>query len=69
LVLHDLPDDTFAVFTPRVRAQNVESLTAAARTHLDPDRLAVVAVGDLSKIGDGLARLGLGDCTVVKPEL
>lgn len=69
LVLHDLPDDTFAVFTPRVRAQNIELLTAAARTHLDPDRLAVVAVGDVSKIDVGLRRLGLGDCTVVKPEL
>jgi zinc protease len=69
LVLHNLPDDTFAVFAPRVRAQNVESLTAAARTHLDPDRLAVVAVGDVSKIDDGLAQLGLGGCTVVNPEL
>ncbi len=69
LVLHDLPDDTFAVFAPRVRAQDTDSLTAAARTHLDPDRLAVVAVGDVDKIRDGLGQLGLGSGTVVKPEL
>jgi predicted Zn-dependent peptidase len=69
LVLHQLPDDTFAVFAPRVRAQETDTVTAAARLHLDPDRLAVVAVGDVARIGDGLGRLGLGAPTVVNPVL
>ncbi len=69
LVLHELPDDTFAVFAPRVRAQDTDTVTAAARLHLDPDRLAVVAVGDVARIGDGLGRLGLGAPAVVNPVL
>jgi zinc protease len=69
LVLHELPDDTFAVFAPRVRAQDVASVTAAAQKHLDPDRLAVIAVGDLAVIGDGLRALGLGEPAVVNPVL
>jgi len=69
LVLHDLPDDTLASFAPCVRAQSVESVTAAARTHLDPDRLAVVAVGDAARITDGLDSLGLGPIVLADPEL
>jgi zinc protease len=69
LVLHQLPDDTFAVFSPRIRAQDADAVTAAARLHLDPDRLAVVAVGDVARIGDSLGRLGLGEPVVVNPAL
>lgn len=69
LVLHQLPDDTFAVFSPRIRAQDADAVTAAARLHLDPDRLAVVAVGDLSRIGESLGRLNLGAPMVVNPAL
>ncbi len=69
LVLHDLPDDTFASFSPRVRAQNTATITRAARTHLDPDRMTVVAVGDVARISDGLRGLGLGEPSLAAPVL
>jgi zinc protease len=69
LVLHELPDDTFAEFAPRIRTQTVESVSAAARAHLEPARLAVIAVGDVSRIQPGLERLDLGDVVAVNPVL
>jgi zinc protease len=69
LVQHDLPDDTFAIFTPRVRAQDVASVTTAARDRLRPDELVVVAVGDAARIHGGLCALGLGEPRLVAPVL
>lgn len=60
LVVHALPDDTFEAFAPRVNAQSAADVTRVARTHLNPDRLAVVAVGDRSRIESELASLGRG---------
>lgn len=61
LVMHELPDDTFATFAPRIRAQDAASVTAAARVHLRPAGLTVVAVGDAVRIDGGVRALGLGD--------
>jgi predicted Zn-dependent peptidase len=69
LVVHDLPDDTFAVYASRVCAQDVESVTSAARAHLNPDHLAVIAVGDRTRVEAGLRTLGLGDPHMVEPVL
>jgi predicted Zn-dependent peptidase len=69
LVLHGLPDDTFASFSPRVRALDTATITAAAHRHLDPDRMAVVAVGDVARIGEGLRGLGLGEPRIAAPAL
>lgn len=69
LVAHDLPDETFAVFGPKIRAQTVESVTAAAQAHLSPERLVVIAVGDLARIRVGLEGLASGPLTVTTPVL
>lgn len=69
LVQHRLPDDTFATFAPQIRGQDVASVTAAARVHLRPGDLTVVAVGDGARIGDSLRDLGLGDPVTVTPVL
>ncbi len=69
LVQHGLPDETFATFAPQIRAQNVASVTAAARVHLRPGDLTVVAVGDGARISDSLRDLGLGDPVTVTPVL
>jgi zinc protease len=61
LVLHDLPDDSFAQFAPRIRAVTPDAATGAARAHIDPDAAVVVAVGDSARIRGGLEALGLGD--------
>ena len=67
LALHELPDSYFEDFVPRLQAVTLDEVTAAARTYLDPARMATVVVGDLARIGDTLSVLGLGAPAVVSP--
>jgi predicted Zn-dependent peptidase len=60
LSLYELPDDYFSTFVPRVRGVDAESVARVARTHIDPDRLVSVVVGDRSRVLDPLAGAGLG---------
>ena len=64
LVYH-LPDDYFSKYV-----QNIETVTAAdvqrvARKYIQPDRLAVVVVGDRKVIEPGIRALNLGAITVL----
>lgn len=67
-VVHGLPDDWFATYRDRVRAITATQVLDAARTHLDPTRLLVLALGDAAVIRAPLAALALGDLTVVAPD-
>jgi zinc protease len=60
-----LDDDWFARYRERVLAVTPEEVHAAARTHLDPSRLLVLAVGDAGAIRAPLEGVGIGDVTVV----
>ena len=53
LTLHDLPDDYFTTFVPKVLAIDEAEATRVAVRHLDPSRLFTVAVGDRERIGSG----------------
>ena len=61
LALYDLPDDYFTQFVPKVMALTPEDLTRAARTHIQPDRLLTVIVGDRDKFAGALTEIDLGD--------
>jgi predicted Zn-dependent peptidase len=65
LALYDLPDDYFTTFVPKVLSLSEADVTRAAAAHLDPDRLAVVIVGDRDAAGAGLEELGLGSVVEV----
>lgn len=69
LALYELPDDTFATFSPRVRALGIEAVTAAAVRHLAPARAVVVAVGDRSRIEEGLRGLAIGEPEMTTADL
>lgn len=69
LATHDLPDDTFDRFVPGVNAVQADELHTAARRHLRPDELIVVAVGDRAAIEAGLPSLGLGGPVVTAVEV
>ena len=69
LATHELPDDTFNVFAPRIRALTADDVTRAAGQYLHPDRAVVVAVGDCSRIRGPLETLGLGEAAVVAADL
>ena len=60
LALHDLPDDEYAMFVPRVKAVDAAAATEAARRHIHPDALGVVVVGP-PEVRPSLGGLGLGD--------
>jgi zinc protease len=58
LALYELPDDYFSRFVPTVLALTSEDVTRAAVTHIHPDQLLTVIVGDRDKIGPSLETLG-----------
>jgi zinc protease len=67
IALYDLPDDYFTTFVPKVLSLTEEDITRAAATHIHPDRLAAVVVGDRDAVGASLEALGLGSVAEVTP--
>lgn len=63
-----LPDDWFSTYRDRIRAITPAQVHAAAQTHLHPDRLLVLAVGDAPAIADSVAAQGVGPVTTVAAE-
>src|SRR5918997_3071327 len=62
IVTYDLPDTYFNTYVERVQAVTLEDVNRVANRYLQPDRMAVVIVGDRSKIEPGLRSLdGLGE--------
>ena len=56
--LMGLPVDYLEKYTSRVRAVSPERIRAVAEKYMDPERAAMVVVGDASKIGKQLEALG-----------
>ena len=64
-IVYRLPDDYYSRYV-----QNIEAVTAAdvqqvARKYIQPDRLAVVVVGDRKVIEPGISKLNLGPITTI----
>lgn len=60
LLLYDLPLDYYATFIPRINSVATDDVQRVARQYLDPDHLAIVIVGDKTKIAAGLDALHEG---------
>ncbi|MGE0704798.1 MAG: M16 family metallopeptidase [Vicinamibacterales bacterium] len=58
--IYDLGLDYYTRINARIAAVTAEQAMDAARRHLDPERLIVVAVGDASQIRSALQALNLG---------
>jgi zinc protease len=63
--VYGLPDDYFATFTERVRAVTSADVQRAAERYVQPDKFAVVVVGDRKVIEPGVRSLKLGPLRVV----
>ncbi|WP_412061634.1 M16 family metallopeptidase [Rubrivirga sp. IMCC45206] len=63
--LDGLPDDAYAVYASGVRAVTAADLARVAAQYVDPERVAVVVVGDWSVVGESVEALGLGPVTVL----
>jgi predicted Zn-dependent peptidase len=68
IALHDLPDDYFAQFVPRMERLTADEVTSVAARHVDPARLTTLIVGDLEAVGPDLGSLGLGDPVVLSAD-
>jgi zinc protease len=60
LALYDLPDDYYDRYVERVLAVTAEDVQRVAARYLDPDRVAIVVVGDLAGIEAPIRALELG---------
>ncbi|HEV8445745.1 MAG TPA: pitrilysin family protein [Gemmatimonadaceae bacterium] len=60
LVVHGLPEDYYDRYRERVRAVTRDQILEAARQHLHPEALQLVAVGDPSVIRERLTTLEFG---------
>jgi zinc protease len=65
LIVYDLPDDYYATYVDRVLAVTPADVERAARQHIQPDRMAVVIVGDRQAIEPKVKALALGPVEVL----
>ncbi len=68
LYLYDLPPDYYAALPKRVEGIDAAQVQEAAKAHLQPDQIKVIAVGDRAKIGPQLAALNLGPVVARQPD-
>ena len=62
-----LPTNYFDTYRDRVKAVTTQDVLRVAQTHLDPNRLQVVVVGDATAIRPSVEALSLGPVTVYDP--
>jgi len=60
LFVYHLPDGYFNDYSARVRAVTKEDVRRVAQKYLDPEKVAVVVVGDRQQIEQGIIPLNLG---------
>ncbi|MBP1704845.1 MAG: peptidase domain protein [Chloroflexi bacterium] len=68
LVTHELPDDELDRYRPAIEAVTADDVQAAARDHLDPERTAIVIVGDADALAAELEAAGFGPVEIVREE-
>jgi predicted Zn-dependent peptidase len=65
LVVYNLPESFFADYVGRIRAVTAADVERAAKQYLQPDRFAVVVVGDLKQIEKPIRDANLGPVRVL----
>jgi predicted Zn-dependent peptidase len=60
LVSYGLPDENFDTYRSKIRSMTATDVLQAARTHLRPEQLQIVAVGDPTVVQAPLEKLGVG---------
>jgi zinc protease len=64
--VYNLPPDYYATYTERVRAITPADVQRAAQRYIQPDKFAVVVVGDRKVIEPGIKALNLGPLKIVE---
>jgi zinc protease len=68
IVVHDLPDDELARYRPAIEAVSERDVEQAARARLEPDRSAIILVGDVDAFGRELEAAGFGPIVIERDE-
>jgi len=68
MIVYGLPDDYFATFVQKVQAVTEADLSRIAAKYIQPDKLAVIVVGDRQTIEPKIKALNLGPITALKVE-
>ncbi|MEO8908987.1 MAG: pitrilysin family protein [Gemmatimonadaceae bacterium] len=63
-VIYDLPADYYDTYRTNIHKVSGDAVLEAARSHLHPDRLQTVIVGDAGMVRGSLGASGLGEITV-----
>ena len=61
LVIYHLPDDYFNNYINRILAVTKEDVQRVAKKYIDPEKIAVIVVGDRKEIEPGIRALKLGE--------
>lgn len=65
--IYDLPADYYTTFADRIRAVTAADVKRVADKYIQPDKFAVVIIGDRKTIETGVKALNLGPLTIVEP--
>lgn len=65
LIVYGLPESTFSEYVGRIQAVTAADVERAAKQYVQPDRFAVIVVGDLAKIEQPIRAANLGPVRVV----
>jgi zinc protease len=68
MVVHDLPDGELARYRPAIEAVTRQDVEMAARGRIEPDRSAIVLVGDADAFGRDLEAAGFGPVVVERDD-
>lgn len=68
LFIYNLPQDYYATYTQHIRAVTPADLQRVAERYIQPDKFAVVVVGDRKVIEPGITALNLGPIKIVAAE-
>lgn len=60
LVIYNLPDSYFNNYTKNILAVTKDDVVRVAKKYVDPDKIAIIVVGDMSKVEAGIRALNLG---------
>ena len=60
LVLYRLPDDYFNQYVEKILAVTKENVQTVAKKYIDPEKVAIILVGDRKQIEQGVSALNLG---------
>ena len=65
VLTYRLPDDYFSRYVPNIEAVTAADVQRVSRAYIQPDRLAVIVVGDRKAIEPGIRALSLGPLNIL----